>query len=169
MSREDVIAVASRLFSVFLIVNTIRWVTGALFAADAVPHTAAFVVLMTAACVASLAAAALLWYFPLTVAGKLLPVMKEPKPPVDPVSRTALELALTAIGFWVLATVLADLTYWIALLAYLLGAEGAVGLDSHQKASIAALVVELALGFWLILGSRGLVELVQRLRYAGRS
>ena len=168
MSREDVVAIASRLFSVFLLITTIRAVSDAFFAAEAFSSTAGFVALMTVVSLASLAVAALLWYFPLTIARKLLPVMKEPKPLVDPVSRTALELALTVIGIWVLATAVMDLTYWIVLLAQAFGAEDGVDFGPHQRASLVALAVEFALGLWLGLGSRGVVNLVQRLRYAGR-
>lgn len=121
---------------------------------------------LVAICLPTLAIAALLWYFPLNVARKLLPVMKEPKPVVDHASRTALQLALTAIGFWVLANAVTGLAYWIVFVARLAALPTPVEQSPETTAGIVATIVETLLGLWLILGNQGLVNLIERLKYS---
>ncbi len=158
MSREDIVAVASRLFAVCLLVSCIRFAAGAISTDE--PYA-----LLVISCVPLLAIAAVLWFFPLTVARRLLPVMKESRPCVDPASRTALELGLTLIGFWILSRALIDLLYWIVLIAQMHRAQVPLELTMDQVANAVATVAEIALGFWLLLGSRGVINLFHRIRY----
>lgn len=170
MSREDIIAVASRLFAVFLLLFTLKTVAGGYFAADLQGQGSGFLLRVSVFVLAALAIAALLWFFPLAVAHKLLPVMREPRPLVNAGSTVALELGLTLIGFWVLAFGLVDLSYWIVLLAYSGTADFSLYLVApEQKASAAATIVELAIAVGLILGSRGISRLVYRIRYGASS
>lgn len=164
MSREDIVAIATRLFAIFLVVMQIRYIASVAIAPESVRDV---LLLAAAVSVPFLLVAALLWFFPLTVARKLLPVMKEPRPLVDPGSRTALELALTAIGFWVLAMAIVDMTYWITYLFHTSRQPYPIEFGSENWANAAATVVELLLGGWLVFGSRGLAAFVTRLRYAG--
>lgn len=167
VSREDVVAIASRLFALFLLVTSIRLGATLAAASDSFSSLWTFASFLAAIYVPIVAIAALLWFFPLTVARKLLPVMREPRPPVQPGSSTALELSLTAIGFWVLSTAITDAVYWSALLVQVHNALIPVQLEASQKASIAATIAELAIGAWCVFGSRGLTNLVTRIRYAG--
>ena len=162
MSREDFVAIASRLFAVFLVLGVVRHLSALIMMArthDMFGYWAALLALPP------LLAAVLLWRYPLAVARKLLPVMKEPAAPLDPRSQTALALALTAIGIWLLAQGLVAASYWVTFLLH-----PAESLQAHpplgpsQRADIVATVVELALGAWLVAGSRGLARALRRLR-----
>jgi len=167
MSREDIVAVASRLFAVFLVVVVLRMASGIFHTLPTFESTARFVLFLGFATIPALAIAALLWFFPLSVAKRLLPVMKTPRPPVDAASPTAMELALTAMGFWLLAGGLIDAIYWIVMVIHIVNTPMSVELDASQKANLVATITQLALGLWLLLGHRGLTNLVLKLRYAG--
>lgn len=162
MSREDIVAIASRLFAVFLALGVVRHLGTLIMTArthDMFGYWAAVLALPP------LLAAALLWRYPLAVARKLLPVMKAPAAPLDARSQTALELALTAIGVWLLAQGLVAASYWATFLLHpgeALRAHPPLG--PSQRADIVATLVELALGAWLVAGSRGLGRALRRLR-----
>lgn len=167
MSREDIVAIASRLFAIFLLITAIRLGT-TIFAASGSFSSAWSLALFLAAIFLPIAViSALLWFFPLTVARKILPVMREPRPPVSPGSQTALELALTAIGFWVLSNAFTDAVYWSVFLVQINNSPVPVAVDPAQTASLAATIAELCIGLWCVFGSRGLANLVTRIRYAG--
>lgn len=162
MSREDIVAVASRLFALFLVATCIRNVADALSSSQSFGEVVA-VLLVTS--LPLLAIAALLWFFPLTIANRLLPVMKTPPPFVDPTSRSALELGLTLIGFWLLSRAMADLVYWAVLILQFKRASQPFDLSMEQVASFAATIADGVLGLWLMLGNRGLIEVLRRMRY----
>ena len=78
MSREDLIAVATRLFAVFLLITVARFIPSAVALLDQnadVPSP----VLAGLVLVSGLAACGVLWLFPLSIARKLLPAMREPR------------------------------------------------------------------------------------------
>lgn len=164
MSREDIVAIASRLFAIFLVVTTIRLLGPMLQPSEFFSSTGQLLLFVSVLVLPALAIAALLWFFPLSVARKLLPVMREPRPTVSPSSQTALELALTAIGMWILASAISDSVYWVVMLVHVYNSAIPVEVD---VARVAATLTELLLGFWLVFGSRGLANLVTRLRYLG--
>lgn len=164
MSREDVVAILCRLFAILLVVAAVREITQA---ALLTTMDRSILVPAAALSVPLLLAAGLLWKFPLVVARKLLPVMRTGSPALDPRSRTTLELALTAIGFWVLAMGIVDISYWINLLWLTHGSDASLDFDPTMKANLVATGVEVALGLWLVFGSRGLSAMALRLRYAG--
>jgi hypothetical protein len=167
VSREDFVAIASRLFAIFLLITAIRLGTTTVAASSSFSSDWNWALFLAATSLPIVAISALLWFFPLTVARKLLPVMREPRPPADPGSLTALELALTVIGFWVLSTALTDAVYWSVFLVQVYNSSIPVAADPTQKASLAATVAELLIGLWCVFGSRGLANLVTRIRYAG--
>lgn len=164
MSREDVVAIAVRLFSIFLLLGVLRQLPGtiALFSLDmdrglAVP---ALLLLFLGALVG-----VLLWFFPLSVARKLLPVMREPRSEQAMDARIALTVGLTLIGVWVLAYALVDAAYWFTLFVRTRH-PGAVYFEwSHEQvANVVATVVEVAVAIWLIFGASGIRRLIHRYR-----
>lgn len=167
MSREDIVAIASRLFALFLLITAIRLGVTMISASGAFSSVWTLALFLTAIFLPIAAISALLWFFPLTVARKILPVMREPRPPVIPGSSTALELALTVIGFWVLSTAFTDAVYWSVFLVQVYNSPIPVAVDPTQQASLAATLAELLIGIWCVFGSRGLTNLVTRVRYAG--
>jgi hypothetical protein len=168
VSREDVVAVASRIFAVYLVFVVIRTVPGLVLGlrqelAPGLP------ILIFGSLLLVLAAAAVFWLFPITVARKLLPVMKEQRTETAMSSPIAWSLAISVVGLWYLADALVDASYWIVLLVW----TSQIGFDStqftpEQVAGATSTGVRLVLACVLLLGSNGIRALVFRLRY-GRS
>jgi hypothetical protein len=165
VNREDIVAVLVRLFAVYMLFVVIRAVP-ALASTSAESGDATATIAIAASLVAVGLLTALLWFFPLTIARKLLPAA------TDSTSGTALgapaawSLAICALGLWVLTSALADAVYWIVF--YFRTRE--LGLELAQyspgdQAGMAATLVELALGVILTFGSTGLRALLFRLRY----
>ncbi|AKC87085.1 hypothetical protein [Pseudoxanthomonas suwonensis] len=164
MSREDVVAVAVRLFSVFLVLGVLRQLPGtiALFAVDVDRGLVALSLLLL---LLGALVAVLLWFFPLSVARKLLPVMREPRSEQAMDAQVALMVGLTLIGVWVLAYALVDVAYWLTLFVRTRH-PGAVYFEwSHEQvANVVATGVEVAVAIWLIFGASGIRRLIQRYR-----
>jgi len=166
MSREDIIAVALRLFALFLVVTAVRHAAG--LASLGRLEESAMTILAAAALMfaLTLAFAAVLWYFPLTIARKLLPSLRDAGAALSPQGLRVQEMAIVVLGLWVLASALPDTSYWLSLVLFTSGA----GYESfswlpENKANIVATAVEIVIGFVLILGARGLSNLLYRLRY----
>lgn len=165
MSREDFIAVGTRLFAVYLAFNVLWNAAGAAMFVfqDGMSSWAIFLVLFW---LVALAVCGLLWVFPLTVARKLLPVMREPRSETALDARVALSLGLTLIGVWVLANAIVDGLYWLALvvrtnqLDYL-----TLDWNPDQVAGMVSTALELVIGAWLMLGNAGIGRLIHRFRY----
>ena len=167
VTREDVIAVATRLFAVFLVVTTIRAIAQSanpLFGED-LPLP--FLLLALSLYLATILVAALLWFFPLSVARKLLPVARD-SATVPAVSHpTFPALAFSVLGGWVLASALSDSVYWLVFFVYSERAGVDYSVSPDYVASMVATGAELLIGVYLLFGSQGFVGLLHRFRYAG--
>lgn len=166
MSREDIIAVALRLFALFLVVTAIRHAAGLASLGRHEELTAIIVSAAAAIMVLTLAFAAMLWYFPLAIARKLLPSLRDVGAPLSPAGLQVQEIAIIVLGLWVLSSALPDASYWVSMVIFTSG----VGFEGHawlpdNKANIVATVLELAIGFGLLFGARGLSNLLYRVRY----
>jgi hypothetical protein len=165
MSREDYVAIAVRLFVVWLVLSILQQ---GLYAAPAFidqgwdSATIAyglFLLLGLLVCI-------FLWVFPLTAARKLLPTMKEPRSEQVIGAPVALSLGLTLLGLWLVAKALIDGIYWLTiLLLFHRDDTGMLSLGHDQIAGTVATVVELAIGLWLVFGNAGLRRLIFRFRY----
>ena len=165
MSREDIIAVASRLFSIYVLFGIIRSAPGAahMLSQD---EGVTWVTLYVFVLIVCLGLCAFLWFFPLTVARKLLPVMREERPVVAVGSPIALSLGLTLIGAWFFANALSDLSYWLTL--FVMSKRNPnlpIEWRPEQIASMIETVVEAVISFWLLFGNSGITRLISRLRY----
>jgi hypothetical protein len=110
----------------------------------------------------------LLWFFPRTIAAKLLPSRDdhEASPPIALVHWQTLGVIL--IGLWALTRAIPDAVYWITF--YNMATSSGIGLSAlnpEQKASMVETIVELVIGFWLLLGAKGAAALLFNLRTAG--
>jgi hypothetical protein len=165
VSREDFVAVASRLFSIYILWVTIRSIPTAV---DTISQLGdmRWGITSVAFIVASLLLASFLWYFPLTVARKLLPVMREPRSETAIDSSTALSIGITLIGIWFFASAIADTSYWLTLGIRAREVDAYDFRWSHEQiAGIAATAVELFIATWLLFGSSGIKRLLLRFRY----
>lgn len=165
MNREDFIAVASRLCSIYVLFSIIRGVPSAaqMLSED---QGMTWVGLYVFVLVVGLLLCTFLWFFPLTIARKLLPVMREPRPEEAIRSPTALSLGLTLIGAWFFANALVDASYWLTLFVRSKQTSNIrVEWTPEQIASIIATAVELIISFCLLFGSTGITQLIYKLRY----
>lgn len=159
MSPHQIVAVAVRLFAVWLAVTTIvsvPYLYTQLIEADfgsTSPITAAVFMAMLA-----LGIVYVLWRFPLTIAGKLLtPSAQEPVESASP--DLWLAMGCSIIGLWLLASHLPTL---ISMLVF-------GGIKEWSASVWLPNLTGLALGLWLVLGARGFRRLFWWVRRAGRS
>jgi len=167
VSREDYVAIASRLFAIFLFVMVARSFPSAIaLIGQKGPQPSLWLVVFVLA--SGIAICVALWIFPLTIARKLLPVMKEPRSDSQLSESAALSVGLTLLGVWVFATALPDLIYWGTLFHLSRQVEyGEFQWRAEQIASVTTTVAELALALWLVFGSSGIRRLIYKFRYGG--
>ena len=165
MSREDYVAVAARLFALYLAFDILKLTPGAvqLFEDEFGLHWAA---MYSVALLLGLLVCWFLWYFPLTVARKLLPVMRVPTPAISAAPPAAMALGITLIGVWFLAYALTDATYWLSmLLQYQRMTDMSMLWTAEQTAGVAATAAQLVLACVMIFGSTGIRRLIYRFRH----
>ncbi|MFY2763699.1 hypothetical protein [Arenimonas sp. MALMAid1274] len=168
MSREDYVAIGVRLFAVFVGIKTLLAIPASvqvLVQGDSMDWAWAHASVLSL----TVALCAFLWFFPLTIARKLLPVMKEPRSEATIDASVGMSLGLTLLGVWFLAQGLMDLLYWLTLLVrtnYVVRAQQYDHVwQPDQIASMAATAFELVIGAVLILGSSGIRRGIYRFRY----
>ena len=164
MSREDVIAVASRLFSLFLFISAVRIIGTALQTQHEVDFVQGLIYSTLPVVLVYVAVAAFLWYFPLTVARKLLPVMKDTGSPISSAGSDVAAIAFSVLGLWVLAYAISDGVYWVVFVSAVTDTGGHLPLTIQQKSRIVSLLVQALLGLCLVFGSRGISALLRNLR-----
>jgi hypothetical protein len=165
VSREDFVAVAARLFSIYVIFITLRAIPASIGALSQ-PDGGGWLLVYVLATAIFLAFAAFLWFFPLTVARKLLPVMREARSETALDGSVALSIGITLIGLWFLANAVVDAAYWLTLIASVAKTDPP-GFEwtTEQIASMGSTIVELAISLALVLGSTGVKKLIHRYRY----
>jgi len=166
VSREDYVAIAARLFAVYIGFKAVVQIP---IIVQTLSHDqgVAWAWLFALFLLVSLAICAVLWFFPLTIARNLLPVMTEPRSEQAISASIGLSLGLTLIGVWILAQGAIDSAYWLTLLvrAKQQTQESGFELAPDQVASMAATAFELGLGAWLVFGNAGLRRLIYKFRY----
>jgi hypothetical protein len=115
------------------------------------------------------AACGVLWFFPSTIAGKLLPSgARADEAPSPPRLLEWQTLGVICIGLWGLSRAIPDAIYWVTFYTFNFNASfGGADLDPDQKASMVSTVVELAISCWLIFGAKGFAEVLFKIRTAG--
>jgi Na+/melibiose symporter-like transporter len=166
MSREDYVAIATRLFAVYIGFELVMRIP-TMMQAVAAAQDVAWAWLFARVLVLGLAICALLWIFQLTIARKLLPVMKESRSEQAIDASVGLSLGLTLIGAWLLAQGIVDAAYWLTLYTYT--RQYVQGLPFEwtpdQIASVVATALQLVVGVGLILGSPAIRRLIHQFRY----
>jgi hypothetical protein len=167
MIKKEAVGIAVRLFAIFLGVYSLRFMSTMIpFAAtsDSDSVTLNYVLILGAF---PLLAAALLWRFPLTVATLLLPASTE-QTEATALNANDMEVAgFSIVGLWVLASAIPDLFYWVTYAYAITHVDSGVGWLPDQIGGAVSTVIELGVGFWLLLGSGGLLKMISRIR--GRS
>jgi len=168
MKLEHIVGLAVRLFSIALAIYVLR--NGiALVPYFQAEHTQllsyAYLFLM----ICLLLTALYLWYFPLTIAKRLVS-FKEPGQ-ADVASATADEVQVigyTILGLYLLFDVLSDIAYWgFIWLVSSRNQDIPIELSLEQRSSVVATGVELVFVLFLLLGAKGISQLIRRFRYGG--
>ncbi len=167
MSREDIVAVAVRLFAIFMFFTIVRAIPVAIESYSPetglqwmIPHLSVLFFWLIVS--------AFLWFMPLVVARRLLPVMKEPRSEQNIDASIALSLGLTLLGVWFLANALIDGIYWMAVLARVKQTYDTSFEWNHvQIASVFTTAAEIVLAFWLLMGTAGIKRALYRFRLGG--
>ncbi len=111
---------------------------------------------------------ALLWFFPAMVARKLVPSL--PETSVAPAGTPAqwYSVGIILVGLLALTRGVTDLVYYVGLFAFSSAYEVPVAdWDIENKAGVVATIAELGIGLWLILGAKGIVEMLFSFRKLG--
>jgi hypothetical protein len=155
MSPHQTIAVAVRLFAIWLAIYAGRMVPAFYREVSGTDDTGASVAIIVIA-VFVLLFVLLLWFFPRTVARGLLDAKS--LVPVEPASAdTWFAVGCALIGLWLLIPALASVIYNLSVI-YLAQRDSAIDMTS-LRFPWTYYLVEIAFGVWLLLGARGIRRL----------
>ena len=162
MSQAYLIGVLIRLFSIYLVVSTLRIVTSMFSPALGL----AFNGWTIAGLAIPLLAAVFMWFFNLSIARRLFFGGSHERA-LDLTGVVHLEQALfSALGLWLVCSSLIDCAYWLILFSEVNSPKwvGFYPIGPEQTASLIASFVQTLLGLFLMFRANGLVRLIQRLR-----
>lgn len=166
MDIRVVVAICVRLFSICLFVYSLRIATGIPSAMQGDEGRAVvwLMVLFIAICVAL---SVVLWKFPLTVAGKLVPRNPNSSGNTTIESKELEAVALSVLGMFFFFQVLKDALNWA--LFHLAAAQHpvmAAEMSLNEKVVLGSFCIRGVLSIWLLLGSPQIVRLLVKLRRA---
>jgi len=167
MSPHQTVAVAVRLFAIWLAACTLRAASATFFGGPATvyggPIDTKGLVIAGIIALLTLLVAAFLWFFPLSTANKLLPSpVATPAPAETP--NTWLAMGCALIGLWLLASAIP----FIVRDALMLYSSFSRFDDSEGiELWLAYRCAEVAVALWLIFGARGFVKVFWWIRTAG--
>ena len=161
MTPHQIVAVALRLVAIWLGMQALGYVAWFFWGKGSQPPDYAYLTFMLALNVVIIPA---LWFFPRTIAWKLLPSDDvQPRPPVT--ADTWLALGCTLIGLWTLTTTVPQIVYHLLVLNSMLSEGDRSWSWVHW--SLLHDVVQLAIAAWLVLGAKGVGKIFQWAQYAG--
>ena len=112
--------------------------------------------------------AALLWLFSYTVASAIVPKDSSEVKTGNWNQEDALTCGFIILGMYFFYYVISDVVYWFYISNYSLSFEGTViELNLDQRARILATAVEFIASILLFFGSRGIANIILKLRYVG--
>ncbi len=151
MSPHQTIAVAVRLFAIWLVIYFARSAPSFFRESLRTDDTAASVTVIVISVLAVLLAL-FLWFFPRTVARGLLDVKSlTPTQPASPDTWFAVGCSL--IGMWLIVPALASVIYYLSALFMAQRSPAFDTTDMHF--AWVYYLTEIAIGIWLLLGARG--------------
>ncbi len=169
MHKEQIVGLAVRLFAIFLLIYTVRYLSDYIHVLMGESYFKGNTTPLIILTLIPFIIVVLLWFFPLKVATRLIPKIENTEPAVQLGNNEIEHIALSLLGVWVLASAIPDIFYWTTF-AYMIKSSGMVlgVLRPENVGNIVATISEIIIGIWLIVGSKGIVGIVRRLRYAGR-
>ena len=163
MTPRQIVAVALRIFAVWLGLQALQSIPALVAKSEAPGFTyASFLFALTAAIVVAL------WFFPGTIAGKLLPSPTTPPDPA-PSPDTWLAMGCALLGMWTLTVTIPRLVTEVLMIK----SDHYYSYDLSQvpswlAATVAGNLVQCAIGIWLLLGGKGLRRIFWWAQHVGR-
>ncbi len=157
MTPRQIVALALRLFAVWLGFQALGYVVWFLWGRGSQPADYAYVIFMSAFNAVIIPA---LWFFPRTIARKLLPSDEAP-PHSSATADTWLAVGCTLIGLWALTDTVPKLVYDL----FLLNADS--GPNDVQRWVLLTHAVKLGIVVWLVLGGKGVGKIFRWAQTAG--
>jgi hypothetical protein len=162
MSPHQTIAVAVRLFSVWLATYTVRDIV-TFYLADTSRNYPSALPISIAVFLFTAVLVLLLWFFPQTVARKLLASPdREPAAPTPP--EMWLAVGCTLIGLWVLTSAVPALIRRLLILHF-----ADAGYQDTTSVWLLYYSAEIAIALWLIFGTKGIKKLFLWAQTAGQN
>jgi len=162
VTPHQIVAVALRLFAVWLALQAFRTLPAFFTLKGTESPNYVWMSLMLAITAVVIF---VLWAFPRTIAGKLLPpVDPQLRPPATP--DTWLAIGCTLIGLWTLTETIPKLVYDFLLLNWT-RMEGPLRLQDWGSLDTIYNVFKLAIAVWLVLGGKGVGKIFRWAQYAG--
>lgn len=166
MTNTQIVGIGVRLFAVWLVVYVLRnapalWLFGS---REIGPAGIATVITVSALMVVI---AAVLWFFPLTVARKLIPeslLSRSADLPREDFQR----MGFCLLGLWVLAEAIPLAVRYGYMLYHALKPNSMIELGLNIPGAFIHAMVQLAIGVWLLFGAKGLLGVLRKARHAGR-
>lgn len=164
MSPQQIVAVVARLLAVWIVIHLPGQVSEIVYLGghDADRSMRAFAV---GGFAVELFVCLAIWFFPLTIARKLLRSSSEERPPPSS-SDVWLGMGCALIGLWLLATSLPALVINFFILGSAIGSSGDI---SSVRENVFFYLAEVAIAAWLILGAKGFQKVFWWARNAGIS
>jgi len=164
MTPLQILAVAVRLFVVWLAVSTGREILAVYVSGIARGSgDGALLAILSVVIVAAVAIA--LWYFPKTVARKLISP-PDPEPQTSASADSWLAVGCALIGIWLFASSLPAFVRRLLIIHFSYG----VGEDpTDRNVWVFYYLSQIAISLWLIFGAKGLSRLIRWARDAGRN
>lgn len=108
-----------------------------------------------------------LWFFPATVATRLLPSPKNEVASSTPPSMSEwATLGILLIGIWGLSSAIPNVSYWIVFIR-MNDDFDAAGFPRESVAGIVSAGARLAISLWLVLGAKGIGTILWKVRTGG--
>jgi len=168
MTSAQIVGLGVRLFAIWLVVSVVRHVPGVwqFNVSGAATGDSSTNVLIAVVTVLMLTLAAGLWFFPLTVANKLIPRSSKPDDLHVPIDQ-AQSVGFSLLGLWVLTNSIPDSFYWAFMSFQASRPNSMLELRASDYSYMVGTMVEVILGVWLLFGARGLRGLLRWARTAG--
>ena len=164
MKADQLIALFVRLLAISIVLFGLRQIAStATYYLEAESAVAVWITALTVFVLFLIAV--MLWRYPLTVARKLYVSDPEPTKTTDWTIESLYEIGFVLLGVYIVYTAVTSLMFWwlYAILASESFENRAI-FNVDNKASIILSVIELAIGLWLVLGAKGLRQVLFNLR-----
>lgn len=168
MKIYELTAIAARIFAICLFLYALRTfasLAGSIGEATPESFTVSLFYFIGAVFI-PLIIAVLIWKFPLTLARAFLPEIKAQEMAIKD-NGGFLPAALVLLGVYVLSYAIPDLLYNITNF-YMIARVRETGAELPNPAvlvsNFAATLLEIVIGFWLILGNAGIMNMIARIR-----